>query len=259
MSYVALVTERYDEVVEFYGRRLGFPIVDEWDRANGRGVRFDLGGMRLEILDNQRERRPLDLGDPADRVHVVVEVNDIEATRMRLEIEAPPVQSTSWGADLFQIRDPDGVPVTFLQWIEAEKNSDHTIRGRVVTGEGRGKHFTRLAWARQQFIDKLGIDPYPGTVNLIVADAVSKSAWNRLKNTPGISIDNPNSGPNDCDARCFPVSIEGVEHAAIVLPEVAGYSPDQIEVIAATEIRSTLDIDDGDSLNLEYRNPKAET
>jgi catechol 2,3-dioxygenase-like lactoylglutathione lyase family enzyme len=118
VSYVALATERYDEVVEFYGRHLGFPVVDRWDRPNARGLRFDLGGMRLEILDNQRERRPLALGEPADRFHVVVEVDDIEEARDSIDIEAPLPQSTSWGARLFQVRDPDGVPITFLQWIE---------------------------------------------------------------------------------------------------------------------------------------------
>jgi catechol 2,3-dioxygenase-like lactoylglutathione lyase family enzyme len=118
VSYIAFATERYDEVVEFYGGLLGFPVVDRWDRPNARGLRFDLGGMRLEILDNERERRPLVLGTPADRVHLVVEVKDIEEARNGIDIEVPLPQGTSWGARLFRVRDPDGVPITFLQWIE---------------------------------------------------------------------------------------------------------------------------------------------
>jgi catechol 2,3-dioxygenase-like lactoylglutathione lyase family enzyme len=118
MSFVALVTDRFEDVTRFYGECLGFPVVEQWDRDHGRGRRFDLGGMRLEILDNQREREPLDLGEVADRVHVVVEVDDVEAARQRIDIEAPPTQATSWGAQLFQLRDPDGVAVTFLQWTE---------------------------------------------------------------------------------------------------------------------------------------------
>jgi catechol 2,3-dioxygenase-like lactoylglutathione lyase family enzyme len=123
VSYVALATDRYDEVVEYYGGLLGFPVVDKWDRPNARGLRFDLGGMRLEILDNQRERRPLDLGAPVDRVHLVVEVDDIEKARDGIGIKTPPPQGTSWGALLFQLRDPDGVPITFLQWIETDGGS----------------------------------------------------------------------------------------------------------------------------------------
>ena len=125
------------------------------------------------------------------------------------------------------------------------------LHGQLITGIGQGKRFTRLEWARQQFMDKLGIDPFPGTINLIVDDSESMKVWNRLKGTLGVRIDNPNDGPHDCDARCYPVSIEGQIDGAIVLPEVAGYSPLQIEVIAAMGIRNALDIDDGDSVGLE--------
>ena len=122
MSYVALVTDRFEEMALFYGTLLGFPVVEEWDRDNARGRRFELGGLRLEILDNSRERNPLSLGEPADRFHVVVEVEDIEAARNGIAIEAPPAQDTSWGARIFQVRDPDGVPVTFLQWTRARSD-----------------------------------------------------------------------------------------------------------------------------------------
>ena len=120
MSYVAFVTDRFDEVVRFYGEDLCFPVVSQWDRSNGRGLRFDVGGMRLEIIDNARERKPLALGTPADRFHIVIEVDDIDAVRREIKIDAPPAQTTSWGARIFQVRDPDDVSVTFLQWIETE-------------------------------------------------------------------------------------------------------------------------------------------
>ena len=79
MSYVALATNAFDAVTTFYGQDLGFPVVEEWDRPTGRGRRFDLLGLRLEILDNARERNPMRLGAPADRVHLVVEVSDLDA------------------------------------------------------------------------------------------------------------------------------------------------------------------------------------
>jgi len=121
MSYVALVTNRYDEVVRFYGELLGFPVVKQWDRANARGQRFDTGGMRLEIIDHEREQRQLELGEPADRFHIVIEVENIDETRQSIKIDAPPTQDVSWGARFFKVLDPDGVPVTYLQWIESEE------------------------------------------------------------------------------------------------------------------------------------------
>ena len=253
MSYVALATERYDDVVEFYGGLLGFPVVNQWDRPNARGLRFDLGGMRLEIIDNQRKRHPLALGAPTDRFHLVVEVDDIEKARDSIDIEASLPQDTSWGARLFQVHDPDGVPVTFLQWFSTESHTREKINGRLISEVGQGKYFTQLAWARRQFIDKLGIDPFPGTVNVIVDEPESMSVWDRLKNTPGVSIDNPNSGPHDCNARCYKVSLKGQLDAAIVFPEVTDYSTNQIEIIAAVGIRDALSLNDDDPLILEIK------
>ena len=255
MSYVALVTDNFDEVVLFYGMSLGFPTVDEWDRENARGTRFDLGGMRLEILDNTRQREPLSIPSPGDRIHVVIEVDDIEAAHAGLAIAAPDPQNTSWGVKMFQVRDPDGVPVTFLQWLSSKDHKPHKLQGRVVTGLGRGREFTRLSWARRQFIELLQIDPYPGTLNLILETANAKSAWDHLKSTQGIRIINPDSGPRDCNARCYCVVIEGIGNAAIVLPEVADYPPLQIEIISEVNLRETFDISDGDVLSLKCCSP----
>lgn len=118
MSYIAFATNSFDAVADFYGQTLRFAVVAEWDRAHGRGRRFDLGGgLRLEILDNSRERLPAVL-DVSSRVHVVIEVEDVQASWETLTVPAPAPSLTSWGARLFQIQDPDGVPVTFLQWVD---------------------------------------------------------------------------------------------------------------------------------------------
>lgn len=112
MSFIALATSRYDEVCAFYGKALGCAVVDGWDRPGARATVFDLGGMRLEILDATREKA-MALGDAKDRVHLVLEVEDVDAFRRRLG-EAPEPQATSWGARLLRLRDPDGIPVTVL-------------------------------------------------------------------------------------------------------------------------------------------------
>ena len=127
------------------------------------------------------------------------------------------------------------------------------IVGRLVTGMGQGRHFTRLDWARQQFVEKLGIDPFPGTLNLIVEDPKYRPAWARLKAEAGVPIDNPNDGPNDCNGRAYAVLIEGRIDAAIVVPEVPSYPPDQLELISPLGIRNTLGVADGDQVRLEVK------
>lgn len=117
MSYIALATDFFEEASQFYERGLGFPVTAQWDRRRGRGRRIDLGsGLCLELLDSPRVPENSCLHRPGDRVHLVVEVPDADAARRHLAIEAPAPEAVSWGARLFQVRDPGGVPITFLEW-----------------------------------------------------------------------------------------------------------------------------------------------
>lgn len=122
------------------------------------------------------------------------------------------------------------------------------LTGRVVTGLGQGAQLTQLEWARAQFVDKLGIDPFPGTLNVMV-DASDASAWEQWKTAPGVEIVPPNA--DWCNARAYPIRVAGRVNGAIILPEVAGYSPTQIEIIANVSLRETLQLNDGDTLALE--------
>jgi catechol 2,3-dioxygenase-like lactoylglutathione lyase family enzyme len=121
LSYVVLATENFDDVAFFYGKTLGFALLEQWDRPRGRGSRFDLGGgLKLEILDNRREVKPLLLTPPGERLHLVIEVLDINAARAGISLPTPAPQRVSWGALLFQLKDPDGIAVTYLQWVPTE-------------------------------------------------------------------------------------------------------------------------------------------
>ena len=125
--------------------------------------------------------------------------------------------------------------------------------GRLATGIGMGTTFTQLDCAKDQFRSRVGIDPFPGTINVIVDDPDSMPVWVRVKRTDGIHMDNPNDGPHDCDAKCWRVSINDEIDGAIVFPLVDGYPPAQVEVIAAVGIRDAFGIEDGDTVTLTLK------
>jgi phosphoglycolate phosphatase len=126
-----------------------------------------------------------------------------------------------------------------------------TIAGRVKTGLGQAAGFTSLSWAQREFVRTLGIDPYPGTLNLLV-DPDDLGDWQALAAQPGLRI--PPECPSDCAARCYPVlaSVPGKASitAGILIPEVPGYAPDQVEVLAAVSLREFFRIADGDIVTL---------
>jgi len=132
-----------------------------------------------------------------------------------------------------------------------------TIRGRLARGLGEGAYFTGLAWAREQLVEKFGIDPFPGTVNLVVDDPGEREKWWRARARPGVTLVSPR--PDWCNARCFHARIEGAIEAAVVVPEVPDYPTDQIELVAAVAVRAALAAADGDRITVVIeRGPEPE-
>ena len=130
---------------------------------------------------------------------------------------------------------------------------DEQLIGRLATGIGMGRSFTQLPWAKEQFVERVGVDPFPGTIIVIIDDPESMPVWVRLKQTDGIPMENPNDGPHDCDAKCWRVSINGKIDGAIVFPVVPDYPNAQVEVIAPVGLRDALGIEDGDAVTLTIR------
>jgi CTP-dependent riboflavin kinase len=130
-----------------------------------------------------------------------------------------------------------------------ELSTEVILQGKIVTGLGEGKLFTSLPWAKEQFINKVGIDPYPGTLNLKIEKPQILDNFQKIKNHPGISIIPDN--PTFCQGVCYKVIIEGNIPGAIVVPLVPEYPPDKIEIISSYNLKETLRIKDGDELSLK--------
>ncbi len=120
------------------------------------------------------------------------------------------------------------------------------IRGVVREGKGEGKVFTQLDWVRRQFLDKLGFDPYPGTLNLQVDNFADLAEY---KKRSGVEIVPGESG--FCEAICFRVRVNGEFEAAWIIPQVPGYPTNQVELMAPVSVRETLGLENGDVIWLD--------
>ena len=123
------------------------------------------------------------------------------------------------------------------------------ILGKIVEGLREAGNFTQIPWVKKQFILKLSIDPYPGTLNLEIVDPESLKTFNQLKSIRGIEI-NPED-PSFCSARCYPVLIGGRLKGAIVFPLVDGYPENKMELIASQNIKEAFSVKAGDDLEVE--------
>ncbi len=112
------------------------------------------------------------------------------------------------------------------------------LKGRVISGTGKGRFFVNLFWARKQFQEKLGFNPYPGTLNLQLPP---KSGLDELKKASGIVIV-PEKGYKE--GKCFRALIMEKVWGAVIVLNFPEYPSNLLEVIAPVNLRETLGLYD---------------
>jgi CTP-dependent riboflavin kinase len=125
------------------------------------------------------------------------------------------------------------------------------IRGKVVSGSGQAAFFTQLDWVRAQCLQKLGFEPFPGTLNVDVFSE-NLAETNQLQNQKAIEL--IPTDPNFCRARVIAVSVNGID-AALIIPEknVRIHGSHTLEVLAPVMLKSALGIDDGDTVEITIK------
>jgi riboflavin kinase len=115
----------------------------------------------------------------------------------------------------------------------------------VFSGTGEGKKYLILPWVKRQVEEKLGFTPYPGTLNILLSEESAKRR--KLLVTADAMKICPAEGY--CNGILHKAHIGGLE-CAIVIPEVASYPDDYLEVIAADYLRAKLQLKDGDTVTV---------
>ena len=115
------------------------------------------------------------------------------------------------------------------------------LNGAVFSGQSEGKKFLELPWVKRQIEEKLGFTPYPGTLNIRLLPE-SAPRRKQLETAPSIKVC-PAEGY--CNGLIYPASI-GDLRCAIVVPDVANYPSNILEVIAPENLIEKLHLKDGD-------------
>ena len=127
---------------------------------------------------------------------------------------------------------------------------DLAITGKIVSGAGEGAYFTQIYWGKQQCDEKLGFKPFPGTLNLEISEEFIP-AIEVLDQQKGIELISPD--PKFCNATAFQVSLGDIS-GAIILPEekVRVHPKNIVEIIAPLNIKTSLNVKDGDSVTVVF-------
>ena len=105
-----------------------------------------------------------------------------------------------------------------------------------------------LPWVREQIIEKLGFNPYSGTLNLRI-DKLTMTCYHEIiEDVKQHRIDPPDNSyyPGLCVKAWLNYNVLG----AIVIPIMPDYPKDLVEVISAHYLREKLSLNDGDELSV---------
>jgi len=143
--------------------------------------------------------------------------------------------------------------------IESHAEEVITLEGRVISGMGEGAYYMSLEGYREQFRQKLGYTPFPGTLNIKLSDPVSIRSRRDLSTYPSVFIDGFSDNLRTYGwVKCYPVEINNkhVENAALLVLERTHYDDNTIEIIAPISIKESTKIKNGDWISVTAHHTK---
>ncbi len=138
------------------------------------------------------------------------------------------------------------------QVFEAAYPPSVTLEGVLFSGLGEGAYYIGKDGYRKQFIEKLGFDPYPGTLNLKLVTDYDMKTRVELENYPGIELEGfKNETRSFGSVKCYPAIINNKVKGAVVSAMRSHYNSSVIEIIASTFLRGSLKLKDGNKVKVE--------
>jgi riboflavin kinase len=136
--------------------------------------------------------------------------------------------------------------------LEAAYPPSVTLEGTVFTGLGEGAYYISKEHYKKQFIEKLGFDPYPGTLNLKLTTDYDIKTHDELEAYPAIEVGGFKSEDRTFGSvKCYPVTIDNKEKGALISALRSHYDASVLELIAPVPLRRQLRLKDGHKVKVE--------
>jgi riboflavin kinase len=136
--------------------------------------------------------------------------------------------------------------------IEAAYPPSVTLEGTVFTGLGEGAYYISKEVYRKQFIEKLGFEPYPGTLNLKLTTEYDLKTRAELETYPAVEIEGfKNEDRTFGLVKCYPANVGNKVKGALVSALRSHYDVSVVEVIAPVCLRKQLNLKDGHKVKVE--------
>jgi len=130
------------------------------------------------------------------------------------------------------------------------------FEGKVVSGMGEGAYYMSLEGYRKQFKEKLGYEPYAGTLNIRLIDQIFMNARRELGKHPSIFINGFSDGTRTYGwVKCYRavINADKVNNAAVLVLERTHYDDSMLEVISPESIKQATGMKNGDRVKVQVQ------
>ena len=136
--------------------------------------------------------------------------------------------------------------------MEAPYPPSVTLEGVLFTGLGEGAYYVTRDGYRRQFMEKLGFDPYPGTLNLRLTTEYDVKTRSELETYPGVEIESfKDESRTFGSVKCYPAIVNNRAKGALVCALRSHYNSSVVEIIASSFLRGKLKLKDGNKVKVE--------
>ena len=171
----------------------------------------------------------------------LLDLDNVQMVTRELGIKKQLIQITSLGTEILKEERSQYNQIFDL-------SNKVVFKGKVVSGMGEGKYYTEQRGYVDQFKNKLGFVPYPGTLNVEI-EYVERNKLRLLKNYGGIVIDEfKTKNRTFGSVLCLNATINNCK-GAIVLPKRSHYS-NILEFISPHYLREKLHLEDGGGVEM---------
>lgn len=123
------------------------------------------------------------------------------------------------------------------------------LEGEVTSGLGKGKYYMSKQVYQEEFDDKLGFRPFPGTLNLKVDEDERKEFEENGETLEIREVYEDGERLSNVDVT--PCRIGEVECGLLKL-EFTEYPDSIAEIVAPVDLREKFDLEDGDRIKINY-------
>jgi riboflavin kinase len=124
------------------------------------------------------------------------------------------------------------------------------FEGVVFSGMFQGGYYISQEGYAEQIRERLGFQPYPGTLNLRLKGE-DLERRRRLDMLPSVELEGFKGEERAFGgARCYPLMVNGEVEGAIIVADRTSYDLSVMEIISPVNLRKSLRLEDGDTVTV---------